>query len=177
MRDLVKAKSRCMMMNKMEILNGYWKHYNKVGITYCSGSAAVSKRVPLEMHGSSPPVSLLEKEMLEMVMQYNSSQDRQRVKRQDNRQKAIQKLAGDRDPKCEVCGCPHAETLHIGYKKHREGRFHRKKKGSPARNVVMWILRTPIEEVRELVQLECPFCNSYHNRFKEFPPVHKRPKW
>lgn len=86
--------------------------------------------------------------------------------------RAIMKLSGEKEPKCVICGCPHVEILHIGHIEHRAGRFLRKET-----DVVPWILMNPIEVVRAEVQLECPFCNAWHNKFKEFPPEDKRPKW
>lgn len=87
--------------------------------------------------------------------------------------KAMMKVADGSPVQCAICGCPHAEIMHIGHPEHRSGRYHRKIDGQ----MTSWILRTPIEEVKELVQLECPYCNSWHNKFKEYPPENKRPSW
>ena len=104
---------------------------------------------------------------------YVTQQEKQRRRRQTQRYRAIIKLAQGTEPKCAICGCPHAEILHIGHPDHRQGRWHRKAKGS----MVRWVLKTPILEVIEEVQLECPYCNNWHNKFKEYPPEHKRPIW
>jgi DNA-directed RNA polymerase subunit RPC12/RpoP len=90
--------------------------------------------------------------------------------------KALLKLADGEPIRCAICGCPHAEIMHIGHPEHRGGRWHRKEAGG-AKGVIAWILKTPIEEVKERVQLECPYCNSWHNKFKEYPPEDKRPTW
>jgi len=100
--------------------------------------------------------------------------------RQKRRRRAIEKLAQEKKPSCSICGCPHKEILQIGHIEHRDGRFHRRKlsgnsKGS--QSVVNWVLKTPVEEALERVQLECPYCNAWHNRFKDYPPQEKRPKW
>ena len=108
-------------------------------------------------------------------MEYETIQTKSQRIRAKNRRLAILKIANGSEPVCAVCGCPHREALHIGHPEHRGGRFHRKEVGS--RGVVGWVLRTPIEEVLERVQLECPYCNAWHNRFKEYPPQEKRPKW
>ena len=110
-----------------------------------------------------------------------SAQKKQQFKRAEKRQRAIRKLANGEEPACAICGCPHEEILHIGHPEHRGGRWHRKElrksNDSFARTVVGWILRTPIEEVMKRVQLECPYCNNWHNKFKESPPKDKQPKW
>ena len=134
------------------------------------------KKVPSETIGGSPPVALLETEVSPAFMDYLTLQDKQRIRRQKNRYKALKKIAGDSDPKCVVCGCPHIEVLQIGFKKHREGRYHRRPKGN-SRNVLSWVLSSPIEGLRELVHIICPFCNAWHNKFKNEPPEYKRPRW
>lgn len=110
---------------------------------------------------------------------YISIHKKQRNRRIRKRTLAILKLAQGSDPACTICGCPHAEILHIGHPEHRGGRWHRRENGgrNDSRGVIGWILRTPIDEVLERVQLECPYCNSWHNRFKEYPPPEKRPQW
>jgi len=88
--------------------------------------------------------------------------------------KAMLKLSDGEAPKCAICGCPNAEIMHIGHLKHRTGRWLRREISG---DLVPWILKTSIEEVRERVQLECPYCNSWHNKFKVYPPVEKQPRW
>ena len=109
------------------------------------------------------------------------TQSKQQFKRAERRLRAIRKLANGKEPACAICGCPHAKILHIGHPEHRNGRWHRKElkksNDSFARTVVGWILRTPIEEVLERVQLECPYCNLWHNKYGEYPPIEKQPKW
>lgn len=104
---------------------------------------------------------------------YLTKQQKETNRRAIQRYKAILKLANGSEPACAICGCPHAEILHIGHPKHRGGRWHRKAKGS----MPVWVLKTPIEEVLAEVQLECPYCNNWHNKYKEYPPEHKQPKW
>lgn len=108
-------------------------------------------------------------------MTYKTQSEKMQIRRAKKRTLAITKLGGD-NPECAICGCPHAEILHIGHMKHRDGRFHRREAGG-ARNIVRWILKTPIEEIRDRVQLECPYCNNWHNKFKEYPPFDKQPVW
>lgn len=111
-------------------------------------------------------------------MTYTTQQDRQARRRAERRERAILKLANGKAPECAVCGCPHKEILHIGHPEHRGGRFHRREIAKDrSRTVVGWILNTPIEEVLKVVQLECPYCNAWHNRFKEYPAPEKRPFW
>ena len=107
---------------------------------------------------------------------YETIPEKSRRYRARSRMKAVLKLANGKDPCCAICGCPHVETLHIGHPKHRDGRFHRKELNGK-KGVISWINRTPIEEVLERVQLECPYCNAWHNKFKEYPPEDKRPCW
>ena len=109
---------------------------------------------------------------------YITKQEKKRLKRQEQRRLAIIKIANETDPKCAVCGCPHEEVLHIGHMKHRGGRWHRKEEGCKgSRGMVSWVLRTDIKTVLERVQLECPYCNAYHNRTRGYPEGDKRPYW
>ena len=113
-------------------------------------------------------------------MTYETTQSRSQKHRAKKRVLAIQKIASGSEPSCAICGCPHAEILHIGHPEHRGGRWHRREltgRNKDSRGIVLWVLRTPIEEVLERVQLECPYCNAWHNRFKEYPPEEKQPKW
>ena len=104
---------------------------------------------------------------------YKTKSEKQREKRKKQRMAALEKLANGKPVQCAICGCPHAEIMHIGHPQPRYGHYHRKMEGK----MVRWILRTPIEEVLKYVQLECPYCNSWHNKFKEYPPPEKRPQW
>ena len=103
---------------------------------------------------------------------YESIPEKSRRYRARRRMKAILKIANGEQPKCAICGCPHVEILHIGHPTHRDGRFHRRET-----KTIPWILNSPIEEVLERVQLECPYCNNWHNKFMEYPPEDKRPSW
>ncbi len=113
---------------------------------------------------------------------YEYTHEKVRKKRMDERQRAIQKLAQDKEPKCMICGGPHAEILHIGHPNH-DGEYYRRAlmketdKSWESRTIVKWVLRTPIEEVLKRVQLECPYCNSWHAKFRQYPPEDKRPQW
>ena len=107
---------------------------------------------------------------------YEAVPEKSRRYRARKRMKAILKLADGSEPYCAICGCPHIEILHFGHPEHRGGRFHRKEVGG-TKGIVSWILATPLEEVKERVQLECPYCNNWHNKFKEYPPEDKRPSW
>ena len=129
--------------------------------------------------GKPPVVRLNNSQTTGGNMPYEYKHEKLRKYRWARRMNAINKIADASQSGCAICGCPHNEILHIGHPEHRGGRFHRKKlgKGSPSRNTVEWVLRTPIEEVLEQVQLECPYCNAWHNRFKEYPPEEKQPKW
>ena len=104
---------------------------------------------------------------------YESVPEKSRRYRARRRMKAMLKLADGGPVCCAICGCPHEEIMHIGHPEHREGKYHRKIEG----DMVPWILSTPIKEVKERVQLECPYCNNWHNKFKEYPPEDKRPCW
>jgi len=107
---------------------------------------------------------------------YETVPEKSRRYRARRRMKAMLKLADGGPIQCAVCGCPHEENMHIGHPKHRDGRWHRKELNG-AKGVINWILGNPIEEVKKRVQLECPYCNAWHNKFKEYPPEDKRPKW
>lgn len=88
--------------------------------------------------------------------------------------KAMLKLADGSPIQCSICGCPHAEIMHFGHPEPRDGHYHRKEIGG---EMAKWILRTPLAEINGRVQLECPYCNAWHNKFKDYPPVEKRPDW
>ena len=104
---------------------------------------------------------------------YETIPEKSRRYRARLRMKAMIKLA-DGDPiRCAICGCPHAEIMHFGHPEPRFGHYHRKMEG----DMTPYINRTPIEEVKKHVQLECPYCNSWHNKFKEYPPEDKQPCW
>ena len=114
-------------------------------------------------------------------MTYETTQSKVARKRQERRRRAIEKIANGNPIVCAVCDCPHAEILHIGHPNH-DGSYHRKElrkgnHGLKTRDVVLWVLRTDIEEVLKKVQLECPYCNAWHNRFGDYPLEDKRPKW
>jgi len=104
---------------------------------------------------------------------YETLPEKSRRYRARRRKLAMLKLADGGPIRCAICGCPHDEIMHIGHPEHRGGRWHRKMDGK----MIPWILNTPIEEVRERVQLECPYCNAWHNKFKVYPPENKRPSW
>lgn len=106
---------------------------------------------------------------------YETIPEKSRRYRARRRMKAMMKLADGSPIQCAICACPHVEIMHIGHPEHRGGRFHRKEIQSAS--MASWILSTPIEEVKTRVQLECPYCNSWHNKFKEYPPREKRPQW
>ena len=109
---------------------------------------------------------------------YETVPEKSRRYRARRRMKAMMKLADGEPIRCAICGCPHEEIMHIGHPEHRGGRWHRKELGKGgSKDMVGWILRTPIAEVKERVQLECPYCNSWHNKFKEYPPPEKQPCW
>ena len=107
---------------------------------------------------------------------YETLPEKSRRYRARRRNLAMLKLADGSPIRCAICGCPHVEIMHIGHPAHRGGRWHRKEHNG-GKGVISWINRTPIEEVRERVQLECPYCNAWHNKFKEYPPKEKRPIW
>ena len=112
-------------------------------------------------------------------MTYETVQSKVARKRQERRRRAIEKIANGNPIVCTICDCPHAEILHIGHPNH-DGNWHRKElTGSPkgTKGVVHWVLRTDIKEVLERVQLECPYCNAWHNRFGDYPPENKQPEW
>ena len=114
-------------------------------------------------------------------MTYEYSQNKMQRHRRRRRLRALEKIAHGGPVECAICGCPHAQIMDIGHPDH-DGKFHRRKKdpvvgGVTARDMVRWVLRTPIEEVLKRVQLECPYCNAWHNRFKVYPPESKRPSW
>jgi len=113
-------------------------------------------------------------------MKYEYSYDKLKRHRNKVRDQAILKLAQGKEPKCSICDCPHAEILHIGHPNH-DGSWHRRKLNQSydksSRGLIKWIRDTSIEEVLQEVQLECPYCNAWHNRFREYPPPEKRPKW
>lgn len=113
------------------------------------------------------------------LRKYVTQAEKMRRHREKKRMDAIRKLADGEPPKCAICGCPHIETLHIGHPNH-DGAYHKnelsghKKGGMP---VVTWILRMPLDVVKDRVQLECAYCNAYHNKFGDYPPPDKRPSW
>jgi len=116
-----------------------------------------------------------------IMNEYEPEYTKTRKQRMAKRKRAILKLSNGKDPQCSICGCPHAEILHIGHPDH-DGSWHKRslsttrdKRGS--RNIVKWVLETDIDEVLKRVQLECPYCNAWHNRFKEYPEGDKQPKW
>ena len=113
-----------------------------------------------------------------MPNEYITTQEKRRRYRLKKRMQAIKKLGNGSSPCCAVCGCPHIETLQFGHP-NVDGKTHRKSFGNykDSHGVVSWILKTPIDEVLERVRLECPYCNAYHQKFKEYPPEEKRPKW
>ena len=93
----------------------------------------------------------------------------------------MEKIANGSLPECAICGCPHLKILDIGHPNH-DGKEHRRVPdpvigGFRARSMVRWVLDTPIEEVLKRVQLECPYCNAWHNRFGDYPPLENRPTW
>lgn len=116
--------------------------------------------------------------MITMPLYYETMPEKSRRYRARLRMKAMLKLADGSPIQCAICGCPHVEIMHIGHPEHKGGGFHRKElKSDRSKTTIGWILSTPIEEVKKRVQLECPYCNSWHNKFKEYPPEDKRPKW
>ena len=125
-----------------------------------------------------PPVATLKSHEATSGNMYEMKDEKNRKYRANRRRKAIEKIAQGLKPVCAICGCPHAEILHIGHPKHRDGRFHRKELGRKgSRHTVAWVLKTPIQFVLNRVQLECPYCNAWHNRFKEYPKPEHQPKW
>lgn len=142
----------------------------RMKVTKCNSER---KKFQRKMRGQPPVV-------YNIMNEYETRPEKTRRYRAGRRERAIKKLSQGNEPACIICGCPHSEILQFGHPKHRGGRWHRRELGGSnyaSRSVIAWVLRTPIEEVIELVQLECPFCNSWHNRFKEYPPPEKQPQW
>jgi len=106
---------------------------------------------------------------------YEFKHMRQRRERRERREKAIHRIANGSPPVCAICGCPHIEILQFGHYK-GDGSSHRKETGS-AKEIIAWIFHTPLEEVLERIQLECPYCNFWHGLHGEYPEGTKRPNW
>ena len=113
-------------------------------------------------------------------MTYETTDAKAARHRARKRMDAIKRIANGQEPKCAICGCPHVEILHIGHPNH-DGIYHRRSLAREpswdSRTVTSWALYAPIEEVLAKVQLECPYCNSWHAKFRQYPPVEKQPKW
>ena len=110
-------------------------------------------------------------------MVYISAQEKRAVYRRNRRIRALRKIANGSDLVCAICGCPHVENLQIGHP-NSDGKYHRLQKGlRGSREMVQWVLRVEMDEIRDRVQIECPYCNAYHQKFREYPPLEKRPIW
>lgn len=87
------------------------------------------------------------------------------------REEAFEKLAEGSPPTCGHCGCPHLKAMTIG---HINGsRIHKRRNKSMYR----WIVKTPIEVVRQHLRFECMYCNFYEGFHGEYPPVEETPIW
>ena len=84
------------------------------------------------------------------------------------RKEAIIKLAEEKQPKCTICGCPHIEVLTIGHF-NNDGKKHREELKERKISINTWVLKTPIEQVRKKVQLECAYCQFYFTWIGEYP--------
>jgi len=115
-------------------------------------------------------------------MRENKERTKESIKRSQRKRKrrALKRLANGTDYSCAICGCPHEEAFTIGHF-NGDGVVHRKsinpKSGSSNVVIVTWIITAPIEEVLAKVRIECIYCNFYHARNGEYPPINKRPKW
>lgn len=108
--------------------------------------------------------------------------DRDKEKRKEyyrqRRIKALKKIA-DENYVCAHCGCPYEEVFTVGHF-NGDGATHAKELGgrrTDSSRVIQWILKTPIEEVKKRVRLECVYCNYYHYYNGVYPPKDKLPKW
>lgn len=113
-----------------------------------------------------------------ITMSYITTQEKRRKYRLKKRMEALKKLANGSKSCCVVCACPHLEILQFGHPQ-SDGKNHRASFGNykDSHGVVSWILKTPIDDVLKRVQLECPYCNAWHQKFKEYPQASKRPRW
>ena len=87
------------------------------------------------------------------------------------KEEAFEKLAEGNPPECGHCGCPHLKALTIG---HINGsRIHKRRNKALYR----WIVKTPIETVRQHLRFECMYCNFYEGFHGEYPPLEETPIW
>ena len=106
-----------------------------------------------------------------MMEEYQYVYQIERSWRQERRREAMQKIANDAPVECAICGCPHISILQFGHP-NRDARYH-----YSGEKLVAWILNTPLEKVLERIQIECPYCNTWHAIHREYPPLEKRPQW
>ena len=108
---------------------------------------------------------------------YLTAQEKRQSRRRARRIRALKKIADGLEPECVICGCPHIENLQIGHP-NGDGKSHRSLNGvKGSREMVGWVLRVDMDVIRGRVQVECPYCNAYHQKFGEYPPEEKRPIW
>jgi len=109
--------------------------------------------------------------------EYETVQEKRSKQRKDRRLRAIKKVAKVNKTKqvCAICGCPHIEILQFGHP-NGDGAYHRREIGDSL-SIVSWILNSPRQVVANKIQLECPYCNTWHAVNSEYPTEDKRPQW
>jgi len=87
------------------------------------------------------------------------------------RKEVFEKLSGGDALKCGHCGCPHPLALTLG---HINGSRIYKRRNKA---LYKWIIRTPIEEVREHIRIECIYCNFFEGLHGRYPKGNEIPIW